>query len=182
MINLIHEIDSLQAMLGSISAVSAHEGRRRRGRAVEETTAVALSFESGVVGTVTLSDSSASPWSWERATGENISMFPKNAESPYRFLFERGALEFPQLKVSSQDPPDWTEPFVIQAPVETAPYLDVFAEQLAHFADVVERRTAPRVTVRDGVLALNVAATVRRLMAEGGGFASIHPIEWDDNE
>jgi predicted dehydrogenase len=174
LINLIHEIDSLHAMLGPIQRVGVMEGARQRSHGQEETVVAIFGFADGTVGTVTLSDSAASPWSWERATGENASLFPKLAENPYRFLFERGAIEFPNLRVWQQSPADWTGPFDVSGPdADLDLGVDVFRMQLEHFAEVAASNAAPHVSIEDGVAALQVAETVRDLLAEGGGMRDV---------
>jgi len=61
LINLIHEVDLLQYLLGSIMLVYALEAPKTRDFDAEEGAAVLLRFESGVVGTFVLSDAVPSP-------------------------------------------------------------------------------------------------------------------------
>lgn len=176
MINLIHEIDYLQAMFGRIASVGAMQAPKRRAHSSEEAVGVLLRFEQGVIGTVILSDSAASPWSWEQATGENDPTFPQNRQNPYRFLFERGAVEFPGLKIWSQPEPDWSALFEIEDRNRLAePMRDAFARQIDHFHDVARGTAAPIVTARDGLEALNAAITVRQAIA-GNGFLDVPPL------
>lgn len=178
MINLIHEIDYLHAMVGPIVAVGVMPAPKRRAHASEEAVGVLLRFESGVIGSILLSDSAASPWSWEQATGENEPAFPMNGQSPYRFLFQRGAVEFPGLKRWTQSTPSWNLPFEQEDPVRlTTPMRDVFAQQIDHFHDVATGAAAPAVTARDGLHALNVALTIRRALEAGETFVDV-PALW----
>ncbi|TVY53861.1 UDP-N-acetylglucosamine 3-dehydrogenase, partial [Lachnellula suecica] len=71
MINLIHEVDLLQFLLGPIVLVSALATSKTRGYKAEDGAVAMLRFESGVVGTFVLSDAVPSPWSFEGGTGEN---------------------------------------------------------------------------------------------------------------
>lgn len=177
MINLIHEIDYLQAMFGRIETVGAMEAAKRRTHSGEEALALLLRFESGLIGTILLSDSASSPWSWEQATGENVPAFPMNKESPYRFIFERGAMEFPSLKCWQQDEPSWHHAFQQHDPdLLQEPMRAVFAQQIDHFYDVAARRVPPRVTARDGLEALNAALTVKRALADGCAFLEVPPL------
>lgn len=174
MINLIHEIDYLHAMFGRIVAVGAMKALKRRKHAGEETVGVLLRFESGAIGSIILSDSAASPWSWEQATGENDPVFPMNGQSPYRFLFERGAIEFPSLKIWGQPDPNWSSTFQIEDPVRLqTPMRDVFVRQMDHFHDVATGAAQPAVTAQDGLEALNVAIIVKRAIAMGEGFFDV---------
>lgn len=177
MINLIHEIDYLQAMFGNIASVGAMQAQKRRAHSSEEAVAVILRFECGAIGTIMLSDSAASPWSWEQATGENDPVFPMNSQSPYRFLFERGGVEFPSLKIWRQSEPDWSGPFAIEDRNRlVSPMRDVFVRQLEHFHDVALRAAPPQVTARDGLQALVAASTVRQAIEAGGGFLDVPPL------
>lgn len=174
MINLIHEIDYLHAMFGRIAAVGAMIAPKRRVHSGEETIGVLLHFEQGAIGSIVLSDSAASPWSWEQATGENDPVFPMNGQNPYHFLFQRGGVEFPSLKIWQQSTPNWNNPFEIEDLSRLqVPMRDVFARQIDHFYDVAARTAKPMVTAQDGLDALNVALTVKQAIAKGRGFLDV---------
>lgn len=169
MINLIHEIEYLQAMIGRICSVCAFSRPHHLARDVEATVSVLFQFENGVLGTMLLSDCAASPWTWEQATGENSPTFPQSRENPYQFLFKRGAVEFPQLKVWSQEEPNWSKPFRQEDRGMTAQsWQRVFADQLDHFHGVASGTTTPKVTALDGATALNAALAVRDAIARPG--------------
>ena len=177
LINLIHEIDYLHAMLGRIVEIGAMTGPKRRPHSTEEVVGVLLRFESGVIGSIVLSDSAASPWSWEQATGENDPTFPMNGLNPYRFLFERGASEFPELKVWKQSEPNWTSSFEVSSANRlTEPMRDVFAAQIDHFYDVATRAVKPLVTAQDGLEALHAAIIVKDVIDTGGGLRTVPAI------
>lgn len=177
MINLIHELDYLQAMIGRIETVGAMQAPKRRRQGSEEAVGVLLRFECGVIGSVMLSDSAASPWSWEQATGENDPAFPMNRQNPYRFLFERGAVEFPEMKVWSQAEPDWGKPFETETGNRlVAPMRCVFARQIAHFHEVASGAAQPLVSARDGMAALAAAIAVKQAIADGDGFRSVQEL------
>jgi len=61
LINLVHVIDDLRNIGGDIAGVPA----------ADDTTMVLLHFVSGALGTLTISEAAASPWSWEMTSGEN---------------------------------------------------------------------------------------------------------------
>ena len=174
MINHNNEIDYINAKLGRIAALGAMIAPKRRAHSGEETIGVLLHFEQGAIGSIVLSDSAASPWSWEQATGENDPAFPMNGQNPYRFLFQRGGVEFPSLKIWQQSAPNWNDPFEIDDLSRLqVPMRDVFARQIDHFHDVAARITKPMVTAQDGLDALNVALTVKQVIAQGRGFLDV---------
>ena len=70
-INLIHDLDLLRHLIGEVAEVQAMKSNALRGFEVEDSAAMILRFESGAIGTITLSDSAVAPWSWEFAAGEN---------------------------------------------------------------------------------------------------------------
>ena len=75
LINLIHEIDLIRFMFGEIRSLQAVSSNAVRGFAVEDTAAVLLRFHSGAIGTICVSDTAASPFSWDLASGELDLMF-----------------------------------------------------------------------------------------------------------
>lgn len=156
-INFVHDIASLAYLLGRIEAVQATASSRRRGFGVEDTAAVILSFEGGVLGSFLISDCAASCESWEAASGENP-RFPRSPEEAcYEISGRTGSLKVPNLELVEADPrqPSWETPFR-RSPIGTNPG-DPWDRQLRHFADVVAGKSAPFVTPRFG---LHVAAVV----------------------
>jgi len=67
LINLIHELDLIRHLCGEIVSVQAMTSNARRGFAVEDSAAVLLRLEGGGLVTLSVTDSAASPWSWESA-------------------------------------------------------------------------------------------------------------------
>ena len=96
LINMIHEIDLIRYVCGEIVRVQAVTSNAVRGFAVEDTAAVILTLENGALVTVTLSDTVASPWSWDLSAGESLSLFNAGADSHFLAGTE-GALTLPSL-------------------------------------------------------------------------------------
>ncbi len=165
-INLIHDIDLLQYLCGPIVRVQAKESRAVRGLEVEDTGAVILEFESGLLGTVSLSDTVSSPWSWELTAGENPA-YPKTDQSCYLLAGTKGSLSVPDLTVWSHIGTQswWSEierktiPVVATDPVEA---------QFLHFLDVIAGRATPRVTAADGLRNIKVLDAIKAAARSGG--------------
>ena len=86
----------MRALCGEVTAVQAIATNAIRGYAVEESAAVLLQFANGAVGTMSVSDATVAPWSWETTAGENPD-FPKTGESCYRIAGTLGSISIPDL-------------------------------------------------------------------------------------
>jgi Predicted dehydrogenases and related proteins len=64
-INLVHDIDMICYLLGSIRYVQAFTTNKTRKHKVEDTATVSLIFESGALCTLNISDTIVAPWSYE---------------------------------------------------------------------------------------------------------------------
>ncbi len=172
--NLVHDIDLLRFMCGEIVNVTAQAGRSARGHEIEDTVAVLLRFEDGALGTITGSDASPSPWSWDANTGENP-MFPVSRENSYRFLGAHGSLEFPDLHIwryRVDGEAGWTRPISREGRVVVPQ--DAYRRQLRHFCRVIENREEPLVGAEDARRSLQITSAILR-SAETG--RSVDPFE-----
>jgi predicted dehydrogenase len=168
MLNLIHEVDLLQYLLGPITYVSALPTTKTRAFEAEEGAAILLRFESGVVGTFILSDNTPSPWNFEGGTGENP-MIPKvkadeSAGGFYRILGQRGSLSVPDL---TRWEGRWNEGLSreeLDVEKEKVP----FDAQVQHFVEVVRDGKTPSCTSEEGLRAMVVCETVKRSMKRNG--------------
>lgn len=162
--NLVHDIDLMRLLCGDIVAVQAQASDAVRGHAVEDSAVVTLRFASGALGTMTVSDTAAGPWSWELTAAENPE-YPATDQSCYRIAGTEGALELPNLRLWRHDgAPSWFAALEVET-LETSD-ADPLALQIEHFAQVIAG-AAPRVTARDGLMALEVASAVRRAARSG---------------
>lgn len=175
LLNMIHEIGNLRAMLGEISAVQAFASNATRNFPVEDTVAINLRFANGALGTFLLSDTAASPKSWEQTSQENKAYATYPAEDAYVILGANGSLAVPTMRVRSYargSDRSWFKPFATQTHVvERA---DPLALQIEHFADVIRGRAQPLVTVRDGVQNLRVTDAIARAV-QSGAAVTIEP-------
>jgi predicted dehydrogenase len=160
LINLIHEIGILRTLCGEISAVQAIASNTIRGFPVEDTVVINLQFQNGALGTFVLSDTGASPRSWEQTSRENAVYPTYSDEDCYSITGTRGSLDFPTMRLKSHLAPSWHVPLV----EEVIPVVrkDPLEGQLNNFLDVILGLAAPVVTAFDGAQNLKVAEAIRR--------------------
>src|SRR5206468_10469930 len=133
LINMIHEVGNLRAMVGEIVAVQAFASNATRRFAVEDTVAINLRFHNGALGTFLLSDTAASPKSWEQTSQENDAYATCPDEDAYVVMGTRGSLAVPTMRLryyERDDDRSWFKPFQTQMiPLERA---DPLALQIEH--------------------------------------------------
>lgn len=160
LINAIHDIDDLRFVCGEIEEVRAILSNAARKFPVEDSAAIALRFASGALGTLTVSDAVAAPWSWELASGENP-VYPRQDESCYFFSGTEGSLALPSLKFHSyKGKQGWYQPLSTERlQVENE---DPQARQLRHFCRVIRGEEAPRIDGADATRTLAVVEAIRK--------------------
>ena len=168
LINLIHDIDLMRCIFGPVDTVQAIVTNRQRGGQVEDTAAILIHFESGVLATVAVTDAALTPWSFEGACGEN----PNIAEtgiSSWRVGCSHGAFEFPGLKVwhhAGEGEGDWSKPLADSA-IDTD-RITPLHDQISHFAALVRGETeVPAVSGGDGVAALQAIMAIQESARTG---------------
>ncbi|MEL6767656.1 MAG: Gfo/Idh/MocA family oxidoreductase [Pseudomonadota bacterium] len=166
LVNLIHDVDLLQHLVGPIVEVAAYESRAVRGHAAEDTAAMMLRFAGGALGTLTVSDAAVAPWSWELTARENPA-YPPTAEDCYRIAGTHGSLALPSLTLwSDGGARDWWAPIAATRFPHTA--ADPLVAQAAQFAAVALGEAPPLVSGADGLAALEVIEAMKRSAAAGG--------------
>lgn len=169
--NLIHDVDLLRHLCGEIAEVRALSSNAVRGNAVEETAAVLLRFESGALGTASVSDTVVAPWSWELTSRENPA-YPATGAACYLIGGTLGSLELPSLTFwHDEGRRNWMGPIS----AERTPFGldDPLILQIRQFARVVRGLELPLVPGREGLATLAVIEAVHRSAAAGG--AAIAP-------
>jgi predicted dehydrogenase len=165
LINAIHDIDDLRFVCGEIAEVRALVSNTARGFEVEDTAAVALRFANGALGTLTVSDAVAAPWSWELASGENP-VYPPQDESCYFFTGTDGALGVPGMTFFSYGAKKgWHAPLA-KTTIEVE-HEDPQVRQLRHFCRVIRGEEAPRIDGADATRTLAVVEAIRKAAHEG---------------
>ncbi|MBI3503531.1 MAG: Gfo/Idh/MocA family oxidoreductase [Proteobacteria bacterium] len=165
LLNLIHDVDLLRHLCGDVEQVQALSSNAVRGNPVEESCVALLKFKSGALGTVTVSDAVAAPWSWELTAGENPA-YPDTGEAAYQIGGTLGSLAVPTLDVWSYGgKPDWMTPIEMRR--ETAPALDPLALQIAQFCRVIRGTERPLVSGREGLRTLELVAAIQTAARDG---------------
>lgn len=165
LINLIHDIDLLRHFCGEIVHVQATESNAIRGFEVEDTSAVILGFEGGALGTVSISDTVAAPWSWELTAGENPA-YPQTPMACYMLGGTQGSLSIPDLRLWHHPGQNsWWAP-IDDERLEATP-LDPVEEQFRHFLDVIAGRAAPLVSADEGLANMAVLDAIKRAAKSG---------------
>ncbi len=161
LLNLIHEIGNLRSLCGEIVAVQAMASHATRGFEVEDTAAITLRFASGALGSFLLSDTAASPRSWEQTSQENKTYSHYEDEDCYVITGTFGQLSVPTMRLKrfgKAEDRSWWKPFISeQLPQDRD---DPLARQLAHFCQVIRRRAQPLVSVLDGLQNLRVVEAI----------------------
>ena len=161
LINMVHEVSNLRAMVGEIVAVQAFASSATRKFEVEDTVAINLRFENGALGSFLLSDTAASPRSWEQTSQENKAYPTYEDEDAYVVVGTHGSLAIPtmRLKYYERDADrSWWKPFKTRmVPLTRA---DPLALQIEHFAKVIRGEQKPLVTGRDGLQNLRVVEAI----------------------
>lgn len=165
LINLIHDIDLARHFAGDIVAVQAMTGHAR-GLAVEDTAVVTVRFAAGALGTLTVSDTVAAPWSWELTAGENPA-YPQTGAPSLFIGGTAGSLEIPAAALwHYAETPSWWSP-ISRTSLVTGPHRDPLVAQIDNFAAVITGSAAPLVSGRDGLEALAVVDAIHRSALSG---------------
>jgi predicted dehydrogenase len=158
LLNLTHEVNSLMALVGPIVSV--------RGFPLEDTAAMVFRFADGALGTFMLSDTAASARSWEQTSRENLSYASHDDEDAYLIAGTAGSLAIPTMRLRVYPGRrSWWEPFE----TSTIPLTrsDPLANQVEHFAAVIQGEAMPIVSGRDGLDTLKVTQAVTEAARTG---------------
>jgi predicted dehydrogenase len=164
-LNLIHDIDMLRCFCGEVIQVQAMESRTTRGHQVEDTAVVILRFENGALGTLSVSDCTVAPWSWELTSHENPD-FPLSGELCFQIGGTRGSLALPDLTLwNYSDTRGWMQA-INATRIPFAGAADPLVRQAEQFARVIEGREPPLVSARDGLLNQTIIEAIKRSASE----------------
>ena len=176
LLNMIHEIGNLRVMVGEIAAVQAFASNATRQFPVEDTVAVNLRFANGALGTFLLSDTAASPKSWEQTSQENKAYASYPDEDAYVIVGTNGSLAIPTMRLKFFDNANersWFKAF--QTRTYDLDRADPLALQIEHFAAVIRGAAEPLVSVADGLQNLLVTEAIVEA-ANTGKVITIDPL------
>lgn len=162
MINLVHDLDLLNHVFGTITEIAALRGMSLRGGERPESGAVILRHTSGVTTSLSFADTAPSPWGFEAGTGENPNIGTTHQDMLW-VTGTKGGVSFPSLSVwigTDWSTPARREPALV---VENTAPLDA---QLDHFIDVIAGRAAPLCSLADGRAALAAAQEIETQLSE----------------
>lgn len=161
LLNMIHEVHNLRMLCGEIVAVQAISSHAVRQFPVEDTVAIVMQFDSGVLGTFMLSDTAACARSWEQTSQENKAYPSYEDEDCYVISGTNGSLSIPTMRLKTyprvQDR-SWWKPF--ETEVVDMIREDPIRHQMAHFGAVVRGEAEPMVSATDGLANLRVTEAI----------------------
>ncbi len=167
MVNAIHDVDLLRYLCGDVAFVQAISSNVVREFETEDTAAVLMKFRSGALGTFNVSDTVASPWSWETTAGENPA-YPSTPQSCYMIGGTEASLAIPDLRLwKHEGAGHWKQP--ISATSFPAYNTDPLVAQIRHFAKVIRGEEKPLVSGEEGLKSLSVVEAIKRSALSGEG-------------
>jgi predicted dehydrogenase len=161
LVNLVHEVDLQRAVCGDIDRVQAVSTTVGREFDFDDTAAVVLHFRNGALGTILITESTPSPWSWEASVSEGMG-FHNAGRDHARFLGTSASLSFPSMTTwtyrAADGEPGWHTPLHTKR-IDVVPN-DPYVDQIAHFARVIRGLETPHVSGAEGLRSLAVVAAV----------------------
>ncbi|TFV77711.1 Gfo/Idh/MocA family oxidoreductase [Blastococcus sp. CT_GayMR19] len=159
LLNLIHDVNNLQSLVGDVVRVQATTSDATRGFPVEDTAAMVFTFANGALGTFLLSDTAASARSWEQTSQENESYAAYPDEDCYHLAGTAGSLSVPTMRLQVfPGTRSWEEPF--ETSTMELERSDPLANQVEHFVAVIRGEAEPICSGRDGLKSLHVVDAV----------------------
>ena len=154
-INLVHDIDMICYLLGTVKYVQASTSNSIRKHQVEDTAIVNLIFKSGTMCTLNVSDTIVAPWSYELTAGENPA-YPITNQSAYYIGGTKGSIQFPNYKYwYNKSERSWWKPIFYKYENSKLSRFTLI-NQINHLCDVVQKKTIPKVSGYDGLQSLKI--------------------------
>ena len=165
-INLVHDIDLICYLLGPVKLVTASTSNKIRKHEVEDTAIVSFSFKSGALCTLSVSDSTVSPYSYELTAGENPA-YPITNQSAYYIGGTKGSIQFPNLKhwYNKGERSWWKSIYHKDFNIRLSKF--TLINQINHFCDVVSGKVKPKVSGEDGLQSLKIFEAILKSAKSG---------------
>lgn len=161
LINFIHEADLLLGLFGPAQSVMCRTSNAIRGGGVEDSAAIIITFKTGLLASIIISDAALTPWSFEGATNENP-FIAETGMASWRIGCTGGSIEFPRLRIwqdAAGGEGDWSKP--LKADDQATQTVAPLQEQLAHFCDLITGATLkPKVSGQNGLEALKLVDAI----------------------
>jgi predicted dehydrogenase len=171
LLNMVHEVGNLRALVGEIVEVQAFSSNAIRGFPVEDTAAANLRFGNGALGTFMLSDTAATDRSWEHTSKEDkfrYSLAHTDDDDCYLVCGDWGSLAIPTMRLQrylKNEDRSWHK--ALERTKIELDVVDPLAAQIAHFCDVIRGKERPWVSVRDGLQNLRVVEAIHESARTG---------------
>ncbi|PCI84443.1 MAG: hypothetical protein COB24_14750 [Hyphomicrobiales bacterium] len=164
-INAIHDIDSMRFLFGDLLSIQAVHANNARGYEVEDTAVALLTFESGIISTLTVSDAIVSPFNWEMTSAENPD-YPVEVGFSCLVGGTKGCLSIPSLEVKTNASHySWKEKIITkQNSIEKKSPLTA---QIENFHKVVIDSAEPKVSGREGLETLKITLALKAASRTG---------------
>ena len=163
LVNLVHDVDLIRYLCGDVVSVQAQAAPSARGHENEDVSAAVLRFANGAIGTITVSDTIAAPWSWEMTARENP-VYPPTSQACYQIGGTDGSLSVPNLTLwKYEGEKSWWAP--ISASALARETSDPLINQIEHFASVIAGCVPPLVSGREGLNSLRVVEAIQKSAA-----------------
>ena len=164
-VNLVHDVDLIRYLCGEVISVQAQAAPSARGFENDDVAAAVLRFENGAIGTITVSDSIVSPWSWEM-TAREYPDYPPTSQSCCLLGGTHGSLSVPDLTLwDYRSERDWWQP--ISATTLPRAASDPLVNQLAHFSAVIAGKDGPLVSGDEGLKTVRVIEAIQMAAKSG---------------
>ena len=164
-INLSHDIDLMRHFLGEIESVQALSSNKTRGFDVEDTAVAILNFESGIVGSISISDTIVSPWSYELTSNENP-IYHHTTENCYWIGGTEGSIELPKGTFwSHKGDKSWWAPITSTSTVNRKS--DPIFNQIDNFLNVIQGKQEPLVSGMEGLKTSAVIDAIKLATVSG---------------
>jgi len=165
-INLVHDLDIVCYLLGKVKYVQAFKSNKIRKFNIEDTASINLIFNSGALCTLNVSDTIVSPWSYELTAGENP-VYPTTNQSAYYIGGTEGSIQFPNLKLwTYKKERSWWNKILVKNNRDKKDS-KTLANQIDHFADVINKKAKPKVSGEDGLNLLKIFKSIEKSSKTG---------------